>query len=135
MPPGALKGFQWASNGLYIWLQNRPESYWWYWMIQLFSSVTQVLAGLFPWIMVKFVINLYLRLWIGSSVPSGAPGFCGRHDVSWRLWNMKGFLLVGDPWDFVSHLMRSGGIPCVPATWRVLTGGSFCTSFGFPAAS
>ena len=39
-------------------------------MIQLSSSVTQVLAGLFPWILVKFVINLYLRLWIGSSVPS-----------------------------------------------------------------
>ena len=39
-------------------------------MIQLSSSVTQVLARLFPWILVKFVINLYLRLWIGSSVPS-----------------------------------------------------------------
>ena len=28
------------------------------------------------------IITLYLRLWIGSSVPSGAPKFCGRHDVS-----------------------------------------------------
>ena len=27
------------------------------------------------------VLILYLRLWIGSSVPSGAPGFCGRRDV------------------------------------------------------
>ena len=87
------------------------------------------------WILVKFVINLYLRLWIGSSVPSGAPGFYDRHDMSWRSWNMKGFLLVGDPWDFVPHLMRSGGVSCVSATWRVLTGGSSCTSFGFPAAS
>ena len=48
---------------------------------------------------------------------------------------MKGFLPVGDPWDFVLHLMRSGGVSCVPSTRRVLNGGSFCTSFGFPAAS
>ena len=30
----------------------------------------------------SLVITLFLRLWIGSSVLSGAPGFCGRHDVS-----------------------------------------------------
>ena len=28
------------------------------------------------------VITLFLRLWIGSSVLSSAPGFCGRHEVS-----------------------------------------------------
>ena len=30
----------------------------------------------------SLVITLFLRLWIGSSVLSGAPRFCGRHDVS-----------------------------------------------------
>ena len=48
---------------------------------------------------------------------------------------MKGILPIGDPWDFVPHLMRSGSVSCVPAMRRVLNGGSFCTSFGFPAAS
>ena len=28
------------------------------------------------------VLTLYPRLWIGSSVPSGAPRFCGRRDMS-----------------------------------------------------
>ena len=48
---------------------------------------------------------------------------------------MKSFLSVSDPWDFVPHLMRSGGATCVPATWRVLIGGSFCITVMFPAAS
>ena len=46
---------------------------------------------------------------------------------------MRGFLSVSDPWDFASHLMRSGGATCVVATRRVLIGGFFYLTLGFLA--
>ena len=54
-------------------------------MTQLSSSVMQVLVGLFLWRLVKFVINLYLRLWIDSLVPSII--------ISFRTRPIKGDLL------------------------------------------
>ena len=47
---------------------------------------------------------------------------------------MRGFWSVSDPWDFAPHLMRSGGATCVVATRRVLIGGFFYMTLGFPAA-
>ena len=59
-----------------------------------------------------------------SSVPSTAPpGFVvvtARHDNHQKV---KGFLARHGSWDLVSHLMCSGSVIHIVATWRALTGG------------